>query len=104
MFINYAEEKIEITATEPKKLGIPDTKEYRNFIELKKENPGYKIIVVKSTRKAPKFRGLTLDYMKKYIEEHSDKKEKNEILAEFYTLQGKYEDGKGKSIIYIDNY
>ena len=53
----------------------------------RRDNPTYKVIVKTSTAKSKEsFKGLTYDYMKKYIAAHDD--EEKTIMAEFEMLRG----------------
>ena len=81
--------KIEMTKTEAKAAGKPNTAEYNTLLELMKNFPGYQIEIVKSAKKVDRFKGLDYDYMKKYIESHDESK-----LEIFYELRGLDKSGK----------
>ena len=69
MKLNYNEKKIEITATEAKKASKFGTNEYKALIDAKRDYSDFEIIVVKSSAKRTDgMKGLTLAYMKNYIE------------------------------------
>ena len=60
---------------------------YTALQEARRDNPTYKVIVKTSTAKSKEsFKGLTYDYMKKYIAAHDDKDKT--IMAEFEMLRG----------------
>ena len=81
--------KIEMTKTEAKAAGKPNTAEYNTLLELMKNFPGYQIEIVKSAKKVDRFKGLDYDYMEDYIKSH-----KSELLETFYELRGLDKDGK----------
>lgn len=65
------------------------TDEYKALQEVRRDYPGFKVVVVaprKSTKSnKPSFKGLTYDYMEKYILSHDD--EKNSIMNEYMNLR-----------------
>ena len=81
--------KIEMTKTEAKAAGKPNTAEYNTLLELMKNFPGYQIEIVKSAKKVDRFKGLDYNYMEDYIKSH-----KSELLEIFYELRGLDKDGK----------
>ena len=92
--------KIEMTKTEAKAAGKPNTAEYNTLLEQMKNFPGYQIEIVKSAaKKVDHFSGLDDDYMKKYIESH-----KPELLETFYKLRGRDKDGKKIGMAAIATY
>ena len=62
------------------------TDEYKALQEVRRDYPGFKVVEV-STSKAPKtsYKGLTYDYMEKYILSHDD--EKNSAMNEYMNLR-----------------
>ena len=104
MFTNHMTKKIEMTKTEAKAAGKPNTAEYNTLLELMKNFPGYQIEIVKSAaKKVDRFKGLDYDRMEIYIKNHPQeielemedgKKETKPILAVFYELRGLNKDGK----------
>ena len=100
MFTNHMTKKIEMTKTEAKAAGKPNTAEYNTLLEQMKNFPGYQIEIVKSAaKKVDHFSGLDYDYMKKYIESH-----KPELLETFYKLRGRDKDGKKIGMAAIATY
>ena len=82
--------KIEMTKTEAKAAGKPNTTEYNTLLELMKNFPGFQIEIVKSAaKKADRFKGLDINYMENYITSH-----KPELLETFYELRGLDANGK----------
>lgn len=68
------------------------TEEYKALQEVRRDYPGFKVVTVKSksSEKKNSYKGLTYEYMKKYIESHDD--EKKSIMNEFLDLRGKSEE------------
>ena len=90
MFTNHMTKKIEMTKTEAKAAGKPNTVEYNTLLELMKNFPGYQIEIVKSAgKKVDRFKGLDYAYMENYIKSHDESK-----LEIFYELRGLDKDGK----------
>lgn len=72
------------------------TDEYKALQEVRRDYPGFKVVVV-APRKSinsnkPSFKGLTYDYMEKYISKHDD--EKNSTMNEYKTLRGMTEEAE----------
>ena len=90
MFTNHMTKKIEMTKTEAKAAGKPNTAEHNTLLELMKNFPGYQIEIVKSAgKKVDRFKGLDYAYMENYIKSHDASK-----LETFYELRGLDKDGK----------
>ena len=90
MNANLFSRKIEMTKTEAKAAGKPNTTEYNTLLELMKNFPGFQIEIVKSVaKKADRFKGLDINYMENYIKSH-----KPELLETFYELRGLDANGK----------
>lgn len=90
MYANLMTKKIEMTKTEAKAAGKPNTDEYNTLMQLMKDFPGYQIEIAKtSTKKTVRFKGLDFEYMQRYIEAHDKDK-----LETFYELRGLDKDGK----------
>ena len=94
MTINYASMTIEMTKAESKAAGKIGTEEFKNMLSLMQQFPNYKIQVIAraATNKACDYKGLTYDYMKKYIQAHDD--EQKTIMAEFEMLRGESDAAK----------
>ena len=90
MNANLFSRKIEMTKTEAKAAGKPNTAEYNTLLELMKNFPGFQIEIVKSAaKKVDRFKGLDTNYMENYIKSH-----KPELLETFYELRGLDANGK----------
>ena len=93
MFINNKKMAIEMTkkfAAAARKFG---TQEYKDLQEVRKDYPTYKVVIVtrKTTVKKDNFKGLTYEYMEKYISSHD---ENGKIMAEYQDLRGLSERAK----------
>ena len=90
MNANLFSRKIEMTKTEAKAAGKPNTTEYNTLLELMKNFPGFQIEIVKfAAKKVDRFKGLDTNYMENYIKSH-----KPELLETFYELRGLDANGK----------
>ena len=94
MTINYTSMTIEMTKAESKAAGKVGTEAFKEMLSLMQQFPSYKILVVAraATKKSCDYKGLTYDYMKKYIENHDD--EMKSIMAEYKNLRGESEEAK----------
>ena len=82
---------IEMTKSEAKAAGKVGTAEFEELASLRAACPGFRI-VVKASKSNDNMKGLTVDYMKKYIEKHDDKNGTN--MSIFNQLRGLDDDGK----------
>ena len=62
------------------------TREYEALQQVRKDYPNFTIVVKSVRNKADHYKGLTYDFMEKYIASHDD--EKTTIMAEFLDLRG----------------
>lgn len=87
MTINYNSMTIEMTKAESKSAGKVGTEAFREMLSLMQQFPNYKILVVTraTTKKSSELKGLTYDYMEKYIQAH-DKDQS--IMKEYQMLRG----------------
>ena len=94
MTINFASKTIEMTKAESKAAGKFGTDAYKDLIAALQQFPNYKIQVATraATKKSCDYKGLTYDYMKKYIQAHDD--EQKNIMAEFEMLRGESNEAK----------
>ena len=100
MNANLFAKKIEMTKTEAKAAGKPNTAEYNTLLELMNSFPGYQIEIVKtSAKKVDRLRGLDYDYMEMYIKSHDESK-----LETFYALRGLDKDGKKVDMAAVATY
>ena len=93
MNANYEKNLIEMTAKEAKAAGKVGTQEFKDLQTLRSLNPTFAIVIVKSSRSKKKdtMKGLTYEYMEKYISSHD---EDGKIMAEYQDLRGLSERAK----------
>lgn len=87
--INAKNRTIELTKTFATASSKYGTDEYNELQAVRKDYPNYKVVTI--ARKAPKtdkptFKGLTYEYMEKYIMAHDD--ENQSIMNEYLALRG----------------
>lgn len=92
--INAKNRTIELTKTFATASSKYGTDEYAELQIVRKDYPGYKVMIL--ARKAPKsekpsYKGLTYEYMEKYIKSH-DNAEEN--MAEYMEMRGISEEGE----------
>lgn len=88
MMINNAKRTIEMTKTFAKKASIYGTEEYEKLQNVRRDYPMY-TVTIKKEKSSDNLKGLTNQYMEKYIKNHDDE----ETLADFYILIGRNADG-----------
>ena len=85
MNANLMTKKIEMTKTEAKAAGKPNTAEYNTLLELMKNFPSFTVEIKAPAKRKSEFKGLDYKYMKNYIQK-CNRENKLEIMAEFNTL------------------
>ena len=90
MKINEKKNTIEITKTFAQKASRVGSPEYYELLEVRHNFPKFKV-VVNQTKSKDSFKGLTYEYMKKYILAHDDKEGSN--MAVFNELRGTIVEG-----------
>ena len=85
MKINEKKNTIEITKTFAQKAARVGSPEYYELLKVRKENPSC-TVEIKQTKSKDSFKGLTYEYMKKYILAHDD--EDGSTMAIFHELRG----------------
>lgn len=88
--INRTSRTIEVTKRFDSAASRFGTREYEAMQQVRKDYPDFSIVVKTVRTKADHYKGLTYDYMEKYITSHDD--EEKSILAEFNDLRGKSEE------------
>lgn len=103
MNANYEKNVIEMTAKEAKTAGKVGTKEFDDLKTLRSMNPTFAIVIVKPSRSKKKdnMKGLTYEYMEKYIKAH-DKADEN--MKTFNTLRGCNDKGEREEMALVANY
>lgn len=72
--LNVRKHTIEITKAFEKKASNFNSPEYKDLIKARKENPDYRVVVVAgSKRRDDTYKGLTYEYMEKYMSMKEDK-------------------------------
>ena len=86
-----ASRTIEITKSFDKAASRFGTREYEAMQQVRKDYPDFAIVVKTVRNKADHFKGLTYDFMEKYIASHDDAEAR---MAEFNDLRGKSEEAQ----------
>ena len=93
MFANLITKKIEMSKTEAKAAGKLNSEKFNELHTLRTMYPTFEIeIKASSAKKKTDYKGLTYDYMMKYIEAHDD--EEKSIMAEFKMLRATSDEAK----------
>ena len=94
MTINYASMTIEMTKAESKAAGKVGTEAFKEMLNLMQQFPNYKIQVIAraATKKSCDYKGLTFDYMEKYIASHDN--DSKSIMTEYEALRGKSDEAQ----------
>lgn len=90
MNANMNKKVIEMSKSEAKKAGIVGTDEFNELRELRAAFPNYRV-EIKKTKSRDTMKGLTINYMKQYIEDHDadgSVKEQFALLREQMTPYG----------------
>ena len=102
MTINYEKNEIEMTKKESRQAGIIGSEEFEALLKLRTAFPGCKIVVKSAPKSKDHLKGLTVDYMKAYIEAHDD--DEKSVMKEFYQLRGLDENGKPMELAAVASY
>ena len=84
MNINLINKTIVLSNSEAKKAGKPNSELYAQLAKLRADFPNFTIVIKPAPKRKESLKGLTYDYMEKYIESHADA-EKN--MADFEVLR-----------------
>ena len=81
--VKYAKSVIEVNTIFAKMMENPRSDEYALLQKTKMENPGFTVSrrQIKSNPKKDTYKGLTYEYMKKYIKLHETKEEAEKVIA-----------------------
>lgn len=88
--INEKNRTIEVAKSFSNKASIFGSDEYNMLKAARADFPNFKVVAINSGKKNNSFKGLTIDYMKKYIENHDN--EEKEIMKDFCVLCGRNEE------------
>ncbi len=108
MTINFEARTIEMTKVEAKEASKYNSEKYNELLEIRSQFPAFRIVTKSAPKKKDTFKGLTYEYMEKYIykyaNENKDKQERvQKIRAEFDILRG-YVDGKKNEFVDAASY
>lgn len=84
--INHENKTIEITKQFKAAACRFGTKEYKAIKDAVADHPNYRVVERKTSKKKVSYKGLTFDFMEKYISSHDD--EENSIMTIFLELRG----------------
>lgn len=84
--INTKKNTIEITKAFEKAASRFGSAEYDMLRQARNDNPNFRVVVAKRKAASASFKGLTFEYMEKYIKAHDD--EEGSIMAEYENLRG----------------
>ena len=81
--VKYAKSVIEVNTIFAKMMENPRSDEYELLQKIKMENPGFTVSrrQIKSNPKKDTYKGLTYEYMKKYIKLHETMEEAEKVIA-----------------------
>lgn len=116
--INHKDATIEINKKFEKAASCFGSREYADLQVVRTDYPTYRLVVKGNTKKRDGFRGLTVDYMKSYIEKklraraeeikkanETDVKNEYEAVKEnFFTLCGWDEEGNKQEFAAVASY
>ena len=82
--LNHDDHTIIITKDFAKKSGIPGSNEYKELMNIKRENRDYNVVVKVTTRRKDGTSKITKAKMRAYISKHDD--DKGTIMAQFNAM------------------
>lgn len=103
IIINNKARTIEINKTFAAKASIYGSDEYVVLQKARRDYPNYYVVTVKQKGAKPEYKGLTYEYMEKYIKGHDD--DNKSKMNDFLVLRGLDDEGKktnAKSLDYSD--
>ena len=84
LFVNHKNGTIEMSKKFAAASANPFSDEYAQLQSVRRDYPKFKIVTISQKTAKPDFKGLTYDYMRKYIVKHDDAEKS--IMAEFEML------------------
>lgn len=84
--INHKARKIEMSKAFDKAASVYGSPEYNNLQGARRDYPDYQVITLKPAKRNDPFKGVTMEYMEKYIASHDDD---GKIMTTFNILRGK---------------
>ena len=100
IYTNHFNKTIELTKADARNAGKHDSDEYIILTQMMKDFPTY-TMVIKSAPKRDIFKGLTMEYMEKFIKAHD---ESGNVMDEFNILRGKDKDGNSIEMAAVASY
>ena len=100
IYTNHFNKTIELTKADARNAGKYGTEEYNLLTQTMRDFPTY-TMAIKSAPKRDSYKGLTMEYMEKFIKAHD---ENGTVMAEFNTLRGKDENGKDVDFAAVASY
>ena len=91
IIINSKKNTIEITKAFMKAASRFGSEEYNLLRQARNDNPSFSVTVIKRRPAADSFKGLSYEYMERYILAHDNA---GETMAEFRSLRGLSEEAK----------
>lgn len=98
--INSKNHTIEMNKTVSKAASKYGTPEYNELQNARRDYPTYRVVTVAKRTAKPEHKGLTYEYMEKYIAAHDDTEQS--IMAEYLMLRGLNEEGKDADAVSDD--
>ncbi len=98
--INSKNATIELTKVFAKNASRFGSEEYKQLQQARADYPNYRVVTKNVGKRVDHFKGLTYDYMEKYMKEHNEMDQ----LKEYYTLCGKDENGNKVEFAAIATY
>ena len=98
MTINFKKNTIEMTKAEAKAASVYGSESYAKLQDARRDYPTYTVVIKATSSKRESLKGLTYDYMEKYIKNHDD--ENHTIMEEFKILRGKTDNVLASSVSY----
>ena len=77
--LNHFNATIELSESFAKKASTYNSEAYKEFEKIKTAFPDYKVVVVKSTAKKSKVKGITIEFMYNYAMNHEVENSANEF-------------------------
>ena len=90
--INDKKHTIEMDKTTSKRASQYGTDEYKALQEVRSAYPTYSVVVVNRKTEKGEFKGLTYEFMEKYIQAHDD--EDKSKMKTYFTLRGESEEAQ----------
>ena len=103
IIINTKKSTIEMNKTFSAAASKFGTREYDELQAARRDYPTFRVVTVAKRTAKTEFKGLTYEYMEKYIASHDD--EENSKMAEYKMLRGISDEGKdavADSVDYAD--